>query len=294
MAVVLGLVAAFSWGCTDVLARFAGRATGAYNALFFGQLPALVLVGVWLAVDATATSRIAEAPPLAWGAALLCAPIIQAATLSLFRGLMVGKVGVVAPVAASYGAVTTILSALSGEVLSGMTIVGIAASVGGVALAATPAQQVADTPGTSRANAPRGAGIFWALTASLCFGVGFWLQGTYAVPSLGVMLPIALYYVVGTVLMAALARPARQSLKPPPLGALPAVLGSGLLSAAGYIAFSIGLGTGEVAVVTVMSSLTSAVTALLGRVVLHERLARHQWAGVAAIIAGLVLINGSR
>lgn len=294
MAVVLGLVAAFGWGCTDVLTRFAGRATGAYNALFYGQLPALLLISLWLAVDATVASRIAAAPPLAWGAALLCSPLIQAGTFAIFRGLMVGKVGIVAPVAASYGAITTILSALSGEALSGMTIVGIAASVVGVALAAIPARRSADAAERSSPASPHRAGIAWALTASLCFGIGFWLQGTYAVPALGELLPVWLYYVIGTVLMVALAAPTRQSLKPPPVGAMPAILGTGFLSFVGFAALSLGLGTGEVAVVTVMSSMASAVTTLLGRVLLHERLAPHQWVGITAIIAGLVLINGGR
>ncbi|MBV8653532.1 MAG: DMT family transporter, partial [Alphaproteobacteria bacterium] len=132
------------------------------------------------------------------------------------------------------------------------------------------------------------------LGSALCFGIGFWLQGTFAAPDLGGIVPTWLYYIVGTVLMAALARPARQALQPPPLQVMPAVLGTGFLSFLGYAALSIGLGTGEVAVVTVLSSLASAVTVLLGRVLFHERLALHQWVGIIAIIAGLVLMNGGR
>jgi len=49
-----------------------------------------------------------------------------------------------------------------------------------------------------------------------------------------------------------------------------------------------------VAVVTVLSSLSSAVTVLLARALLHERLLPRQWAGVVAIVVGLVLINAGR
>jgi drug/metabolite transporter (DMT)-like permease len=294
VAVVLGLVAALGWGGTDVLARFAGRAAGVYRSMFFGQILALVILSAWLVADPAIVARTAEAPALAWAAGLLCAPINLAATFALFRGLMVGKLGLVAPVAASYGAVTAILCAAGGEALGALTEAGIATTVAGVALASIPARRPTALARPFPSAASRSAGIGWALAAALCFGVGFWLQGIYAVPSLGGLVPVWLYYVIGVTLFALLSYPSGQSLKPPPLRALPAVLGSGFLSVVAYIAFSIGLGTGEVAVVTVLSSLASAVTALLGRLLLGERLARHQWAGIAAIIAGLVLINAGR
>jgi drug/metabolite transporter (DMT)-like permease len=290
VAVVLGLVAALCWGGTDFLARFAGRAVGVYRSMFASQLLALAVTSLWLALDPAIVRHAAEAPVSAWLAGLLCAPINLLATFCLFRGLMAGKLGLVSPVAASYGAVTTILCVAGGEALSGMAVVGIAASVGGVALASAPAR----SQKTERAALPPGAGIPWALGAALCFGVGFWLQGIYAVPFLGGIVPVWLYYVVAVMLFLALAVPARQSLRPPPLRALPPVLGSGSLSITAYIAYSLGLATGEVAIVTVLTSLASAIAALLGRMFLGERLAPHQWAGVAAIVAGLVLINGGR
>jgi drug/metabolite transporter (DMT)-like permease len=296
VAVVLGLVAALCWGGTDFLARFAGRAVGIYRSMFFSQTLALVVVSVWLAADPAIAARAATAPISAWLAGLLCAPINLAATFAMFRGLMTGKLGMVSPVTASYGAVTAVLCAAGGEALGAMTAAGIAASVAGVALASAPARRPAapDPPAALRATPSRSAGIGWALAASLGYGVGFWLQGVYAVPFLGSIVPVWLYYVVAQIFFVLLSYSAGRSLRPPPLRALPVVLGSGTLSITAYLAFSIGLGTGEVAVVTVITSLGSAVAALLGRVVLGERLARHQWTGIAAIIAGLALINGAR
>ncbi|HZS59457.1 MAG TPA: DMT family transporter, partial [Gemmatimonadaceae bacterium] len=59
----------------------------------------------------------------------------------------------------------------------------------------------------------------------------------------------------------------------------------------GYIAYSSGLSTGHIAIVTVLSSLASGVTVLLARVVLSERLTRRQWAGVGAILLGVAMLR---
>ena len=55
--------------------------------------------------------------------------------------------------------------------------------------------------------------------------------------------------------------------------------------------FSIGLGTGNVAVVTVLSSLQSTVAVALASVFLRERLTAHQWIGVALVALGLGLVR---
>lgn len=46
-----------------------------------------------------------------------------------------------------------------------------------------------------------------------------------------------------------------------------------------------------VAIVTVLSSLASAVTVLLGFVIRHERPSAAQWLGIAAILVGVVLLK---
>jgi drug/metabolite transporter (DMT)-like permease len=57
------------------------------------------------------------------------------------------------------------------------------------------------------------------------------------------------------------------------------------------IAYNLGISTSLTAVVSVISSLFSAVTVLMAWVFLRERLARWQWVGVAAILAGIALVS---
>ena len=69
------------------------------------------------------------------------------------------------------------------------------------------------------------------------------------------------------------------------------VLGTGAVAVLGFVAVSAGLATGQVAIVTVLSSLQSAIAVSLACALLGEQLARHQWLGVAVIVAGLGLVR---
>lgn len=63
------------------------------------------------------------------------------------------------------------------------------------------------------------------------------------------------------------------------------------MAVAGFVVLSAGLATGQVAIVTVVSSPQCAITVGLAHAFPGERLARHQWAGVAAIVSGLGLVR---
>jgi drug/metabolite transporter (DMT)-like permease len=65
----------------------------------------------------------------------------------------------------------------------------------------------------------------------------------------------------------------------------------GLLDVSANALFAIALGTGLLSIVSVLSSLYPAVTVLLARTLLHERVSRGQEAGVLAILAGVVAIS---
>jgi drug/metabolite transporter (DMT)-like permease len=64
-----------------------------------------------------------------------------------------------------------------------------------------------------------------------------------------------------------------------------------LLDTAANVAYNLGITVSLIAVVSVISSLFSAVTVLLAWVFLRERLARWQWAGVGAILVGIALVS---
>lgn len=64
-----------------------------------------------------------------------------------------------------------------------------------------------------------------------------------------------------------------------------------LFSLLGFCTLAYGATTGHVATVTVLSSLASGVSALLGFFVRGERPSALQWLGIATIIAGVVTLR---
>jgi drug/metabolite transporter (DMT)-like permease len=286
MALLLGLVSALCYGITDYLARVAGRAVGVWRSVFYGDLAAFLVLSAWFA-RASGTARAFTAHPAAWIASLVAGVILLGGAALLTRGLTRGTLAVVAPVAASYGAIAALLSAATGERLSLKAGWGILFTACGVCLVSIPA-------GGRRAfrDHLHASGFGWAAGAAVCYAVGFWLQGVFAVPTLGPFIPVWLSYgiVVATIPMLMPVLGARLAL--PRRDQWGAVLGAGLFSAAAYAALTIGQSTGRVAIVVVLSTLASAVTVLLSRLIDRAAIAVHQWLAMGVIIAGLILIKG--
>lgn len=282
MAIILGLVAALFWGICDLLATYAGRGIGAWRALFHGDVAAVILLTLLLPLAHALGALPLGGTQVAWLLAILLAPIGLIASYALVQAMTVGTVAQVVPIMTGYGAIATVLAILSGEALGRLTLIGLAATIVGVALAA------AGSAGTGRDDR---AGIRWALVAALTQGVSVWLQGRYIVPELGAILTVWVMLTVGTLLLGLAGRVASIDLAGPPAGLRSHTYGSGILAALAYVALAIGLATGQTSVVAVLSTLSSAVTATLGVIFLRERLLARQWTGVGLILAGVAVLH---
>jgi drug/metabolite transporter (DMT)-like permease len=72
---------------------------------------------------------------------------------------------------------------------------------------------------------------------------------------------------------------------------LPALAGVGVLLTAANALLTAAFTLGLLTIISVLGSLSPVVTTGLAQVVLHERLSSRQWAGVAAVFAGVVLLS---
>jgi drug/metabolite transporter (DMT)-like permease len=276
MAAVLALLSALVWGASDFCGGLASRRASAYAVVAGSQAIGLVAL---LAV-APATGGSATAADLGWGAA---AGVCGAAGLVLlYRAMATGVMSVVAPV--------TSLCAAAVPVLAGLVLgerIGPAAAVG-IALALVAVVLVASEGGLRALRSVRPDVLGLPLLSGVGFGLFFVLLHRTG-PGAGLW-PLVAARLVATLFVGAVLLARREPVRYPRPALLPLAL-AGLGDMGGNALFLLASHHGELAVTAVLASLYPASTVLLAQLVLRERLARSQAAGLATAAAAVVLIT---
>ncbi|NTZ08632.1 DMT family transporter [Burkholderia metallica] len=280
MAILMGLISALCWGSTDFMAGQAARQVGVTRSLFYSQLFGFLLLTIGLVFHPSSLHIAAIDSDLLIGiVAAICNLVAMAA---LLKALSIGKAAVVAPIVSLYGAVTTLLAVLGGQSVTGMTVAGLALCIVGASLASMAKSS------SGKVESP--ASIGFALLSALMFGLGFWLQGAFAVKSLGVVSALWVYYLTAVVILF-LVLASKRNISAPPGSIVVLLMSISLFSLLGFFSLALGATTGHVAIVTVLSSLASGVTVLLGFFIRRERPSHAQWIGIVAIIVGVVMLK---
>jgi drug/metabolite transporter (DMT)-like permease len=289
MGILLGLLTALSWGSADFLARFATLRIGTLRALFYMQGIGFVLLTIflpWLGGWGHLTDG-SGWQPWAWG--LLGGAINGISTLALYRAFEIGKMSVVAPLSASYPALTLLLSLSGGGRLTAARTAGIiCVLLGAIAVAAG---EKAPTAGTAAGSPRSGAGIGWAILSGIGFGFLFWLLGLHIVPRVGAPQTVWMIRMTSSALAGILLLAGKTTIRLPRDNTKWLVSAMGLLDTGAFLMSNRAMQMEHIAVVSVLGSLYGAVTVALAAVFLRERISRWQSAGIVTIFAGIFLIS---
>jgi drug/metabolite transporter (DMT)-like permease len=274
LGIAFALASSVAWGISDFLGGLQSRRMSALVVLLVSQPVGLVLaLAVALAVGGDSLD--AGDTTIAVGAG-------AAAVLGLgafYRAMALGSVSVVATIGA-LGVLVPIAGGLAqGEEPTAIQAVGAAAGIAGVVL-------VAREPDPEWRAAGR-TSIGLAALAALGFGTFFLGLDATAGPRPAWTIVAVRLGGVGTLLIAAAY--VRPSMRIEPQ-LLPALLAIGCFDILANSLFAVATNHGLLALVSVAGSLYSAVTILLARLVLGERLAPIQRAGVAVALIGVLLI----
>lgn len=301
MGIFLGLAAALNWGAADFMARFATRRIGALRALLFMQLFGFLALTVVMAATGHWSKFFPAFRWSIWAWIVLAGVLSVLGALALYRSFEIGVLALVSPIAASYPALTVLLSISTGERLTRAHAFGVVAVIVGVIVAAlaSPAQGAVpvDVPIDSESKSPEYhrahllRGVPWALAAALIFGVNYWILGFRVMPVFGGFASVWVIRLVSFLVLAMLLRPLGEPASIPKLPTLLLIFFIGLTDTAGFVCNNLGFKQEEIAIATVLSSLYGVVTLLFAALFLHERLGRRQWAGVALIFAGVALVS---
>ncbi len=279
-----GLAAAFCWGTADYLSRRQSARVGYYRTVVYSHIVTLVVLVALIPVVSPAL-LVSTFPVL-----VLCAAgaLNFIAFIFLYRAFHKGVVSLVAPVAYTYPAVTTVLSILIlGTFLSTDRILAIAGIILGVILLSTRFSQLRAFVGGG--GAPNlTAGIGSAMGSSLFFGTVYIGIG-YAAPFVSVVIPALVLRAVGSLAGFLLAPVLRQEVRPTKMVFSGTVLAMGVLEAVGFLSFTYGISVtgGSLPIVAAVSGMGGAVATSYGLVFLKERLEPNQILGVLLSLLGV-------
>ncbi len=270
MDVACALGSAVAYGAADFSGGVAAKRASAFGV----QTVARLCGAAVMAALAVAThERVPSLDAALWAAA---AGVVGGVALAAFyRALAGGKMGIVAPLTSITSAALPVLVALA---IAGRPGAG---AIAGMVLALVALWFI---------SRPDGQGGRSGVGLALCAGAGFGLF-LICIRQAG---PDATFWPVAIASMSSLILSAVivvvQGTPLPPARALPVVIAAGVLDSAGNALFVVASRHGRLDITAVLSSLYPAVTVLLARLLLAERLTRTQAAGMVLALAAIALI----
>ncbi len=272
---MLALASSAAWGAADFAGGLVSRRVPALPVTVVSQAAGFVaLLAVFAVRGGGLDSR-------SFSLGLIAGIGGGAGLAALYKGLALGTMSIVSPIAACGAIVPFVLSIATGERPSTIAIVGATAALGGAVLASSEERRDS-TPARARA-------IMLALVAAGSFGLFMYFLG------LGSREGDALSTLVGArvgslALLVTLALGRGAPLRVGRHWLLP-VAAIGLCDVAANVLFALASGRGLLALVSVLGSLYPVTTVMLAYLVLGERLTKPQVAGVAVALAGVAALS---
>ena len=281
LSLAFGLLTATGFGIADFIAKLSTNRVGFLRTALFMQIIGSFLILPFALNDAYRLFL----QPWALLEGIMLGVVNALATLCLYRGFEVGRLSTVSPIASSYPVVSILLAvSFLGERLTIERLLGIGLVIVGIILVSMQTEH-------ERVRKRLTEGVAYAIGYMVLGGVLFF--GLKPVSQqLGVYLPVLLLrWVSASVLVVPFF-----ALKPTGstrLNAYLFIVAIAIFDTFANIAYNLGVSLGTVSIVSTIGGLFSAVTILLARFFLKEKLTRNQIIGFLAITAGVVILGFS-
>lgn len=262
-------MAAASWGAGDFGGGLASRRSPVFGVVLVSQFVGLVIA---LGLTVARTESFPTGPDLLLS--VLAGLLGGTGITALYRGLSVGRMGIVAPVT---GILAAVIPVSAGILLQGLPPDIVLGGIGVAIVAVLLVSRVADEGG-GRAGLAEALvagvtiGLFGVVLAQISEGVVF--------AALTVIRATQAILVIAAVL---LTRSAWRVARP----ALPAVIVVGILDMAGNAFYFLAIQSGPLAVASTLSSLYPVGTVILAAILLRERVTRDHAVGI--VLAGVAI-----
>ena len=276
VSIVFGLLTAAFFASSSLLSSRSVKIIGSGSSLAWAMLVGLVVTTPFVLLSGVPANLGASLP---WMTAAGLGNVIG--ILIAGFALRVGKVGVVAPILATEGAIAAVIAAILGESIAPIVAFLLMVIVGGIVLSA-----IAPDPEPLEHEKPLQA-VLLSTVAAACFGVSLFATGNLSdeLPISWVLLPARLVGVLIIFLPLLLTRRLRITRSTAPL-----VVAMGFTEVLGFVCFAIGAQY-QVAVTSVLASQFAPIAAVAAYFLFKERLGRLQIAGVVVLVLGVTSLT---
>jgi drug/metabolite transporter (DMT)-like permease len=272
VTVVFGLAAAAAWGAGDFGGGLASRRVPVYGVVLVSQAAGGILCLALALV-------LGESFPVGKDVLVcLAAGLVGGIGITLlYRGLAIGRMGIVAPVT---GVLAAVIPVVAGFVTQGvpppLVVVGIVLAVVAVVLVSRVADEAGGRDGLAEAlGAGTAIGLFGVAIAQLTPG--------------DVFADLTAIRLVQGVVVVVIVVATRARWRPGGL-VMPLVL-IGLLDTAGNALYLGAVQTGQLAIASVLSAMYPVATVVLAAAVLREPITRDHTVGIGLAAAAIALIS---
>jgi drug/metabolite transporter (DMT)-like permease len=273
LVVGLGILASLGWGVGDFGGGLLSRSAPVLGVLITSQIASLT-VGIPLLL-ASSEPRMSTSDLVL---SVVGGALGGSGLALLYRGLSVGRMGVVAPIAAM---ITAALPVAFGFVTEGVPSM---LAIAGIGFAAVGVVLVSLSPG---APDGRPSGLWYGVATGLIFGL--FPIVTNGISDDLLVQPVVAVRLASIATVTALILAGRKPWRVP-RRLWPAMLGIGLADMLATAAYLGALAVGPLAIAAILTSLYPVVTVILAALVLRERITLVHAIGIAAAGLAVVLI----
>ena len=276
VSIVFGLLTACFFASSSLMSSRAVKVIGSASSVAWVMLIGLVITTPFVVVSGVPANI---GPSIPWMVVLGLGNVIG--ILIAGFALRVGKVGVVAPILATEGAIAAVIAAILGESIAPIVGFLLLVIVGGIVISA-----IAPDPQPLAQERPVYAVVLSTIAAA-CFGFSLFAAGNLSndVPIPWVLLPARLAGVLIILIPLLVMRRLKITRSTVPL-----VVAMGFTEILGFVCYSIGAQY-QVAITSVLSSQFAPIAAVAAYFLFKEKLGRLQVFGVAVLVAGVTALT---
>lgn len=281
-AILFALVSYVGWGTGDIFGAVASRKIGAYSTSFWVFLIGFILFSLYLPFELT---NITKLTPQLFLISLLLGVLYTGGNVTFNEALRVSNASLVGTIAASFTAVTVVLSLIFfRESITAPQAIAIVIIFLGVLFSTLNLQEL-----RSR-SALKDPGIIYALISMIAWGVYFTFV-KLLVHQIGWFLPTYIAFMLFPLIYVYMRVRKIPLEKLTTKGSLGPIVACTILLRGGDFSFNYAIGQGLTSIVAPIAGAYPTLFALLGFTVFKDPITRQQKIGIFVTLLGIVILS---